>query len=508
MATETNLPASAGTHRNRDAAPSDPSRRLRLLTIVLLVVLAAAGTISRVAEFARMHSMMMDECAVCMNIADRSIAGFTHTLDYDQAAPFGYLTFSKALFAGLGMSDWSVRIIPLLAGLATIPLGLWLMLRLFPLNTEPLAALLGFGLICLNRGISMYSGISKQYTLEASVTLLLLLALFMAIGLEPNEEDAHRRAWPLILSPVLAWFSFGGVFVVCGIALTLVLRAIFTRQRQARLLALQFGGCAAINLALVFLLSARAAVANQSLAAIWTQSYMPLWPPSATASWLYQAWIGAGEETIHYRLALLLPLGLIVTAAYAVWKRSWFWLAGLLSIAACLGASGLGRYPFSSRLVLFLIPIFAVMLAKAVALIKKRSPMAALGATALVLLATGSAWTTQLMLKDNSIDRVRDVHYALLTHLEPGDQVWVAPYSIPCLRYYSRTAPLPGGTQVNILKHDQLPAFPRGRNWLLVMRTPWSPGEGERLLAYAASKGRAVRSFDVELTTARLFTIP
>jgi hypothetical protein len=480
-------------------------RRAWVLLFALLAV-AAAG--ARVLQFWRVHSLMLDECAVCMNILDRGPAGLVKALDYDQAAPLGYLFLQKAVFAGLGMSDLSVRVVPLFFGLAAIPLAAIIVVWLFPPRTKMAPALLAFGLISLNRGLAVYSGISKQYTLECVCTLLLLLALFMAIGQNDGPAASGWKAWLLIVSPLLVWLSYGAVFVIAGIVAALLARAVFTRQRRAVNLALRFTLCAAPNLLLFFLFSARGALGNQTLSGLWSQGYLPLWPPVQTIKWLYQAFIAVGENVIHLRLAFLLPLGLVLTAAYAVRRRAWFWLACAMAVLACLGASALGRYPFSGRLLLFLVPIFVLMLAKAVDLLGQYSNMAAVAATALMLVVASIPFIGQVVLRDSSIDQVRVVHKALLAKVEPGDQIWVAPYSVPCLRYYSLQYPFPSNVGLHALATNGLPALQHGRNWMLVMRTPWSPGEGERLIEYAGTKGTPGSSFDVELTTARLFTVP
>lgn len=113
------------------------------------------------------------------------------------------------------------------------------------------------------------------------------------------------------------------------------------------------------------------------------------------------------------------------------------------------------------------------------------------------------------ILRHRPIDNVRKPHEEMVAKMAPGDQLWVTSMATPCFLYYSRQYPLPHGVSVHLLGLAERPVLPSGRNWFLVMRTPWEPGEGEALLAYGAeSGGKEESSFDVEWTTARLFAIP
>jgi hypothetical protein len=266
---------------------------------------------------------------------------------------------------------------------------------------------------------------------------------------------------------------------------------------------------ALVNLALFFVLSARSAMANRWLAAWWASAYLPLWPPAQTFSWLLRTFTKFGEVIIQTRLALLLPLSLVVTSIYAIRQRSWFWLGCLASVVACLAASALGKYPFADRLLFFLIPIVALILAKSIDLLAQRWRRASVLAASLILLAAGARLINEAVIQSKAIDRVREIHREMLTRFAPGDDLWVAPSSQPCLRYYARQYPLLPGTSVHFLREAKTPtSLPRGRHWLLALRVPTDPGEGQKVLDDFARLGRQKDSVDAEWTKARLFVVP
>jgi len=479
------------------------SRRMTLLAVLLVSI----GIGARLLQFWRNDSLMLDECVVCLNVAGRSLAGFTHMLSYNEAAPLGFLILQKMLFLIVGMDDVATRVVPLIFGLLTVPLIVLLANRLFDIRINPCATILAIGLICFNRSIIVYSATAKQYSLECATTLVLLLALAQCIGEGDSDGSPASRTF-LVLSPALMWFSYGAVFIIGGIGAALILRAAFLNRREAWRLAIYFGLSAFVMLVPFYLLSMRPASANRTLVAGWATSFMPLWPPAATVRWLYNNFVSVGEMLIHLRLALCVPLASLVVAVKAVHTRSWFWIAGLVSVLLSLTASALHYYPFGGRLLLFLLPVFALMVADTVKLVERHSQRAAGFITAILLLATMTALSLHGILGHHPVDNVRKVHEEMVSRMAPGDQLWVSAFATPCFLYYARQYPLPRGVSVHLIQLDEHPVLPSGRNWILVMRTPWLPGQGEALLATGAQRGKEESSFDVEWTTARLFRIP
>jgi hypothetical protein len=112
------------------------------------------------------------------------------------------------------------------------------------------------------------------------------------------------------------------------------------------------------------------------------------------------------------------------------------------------------------------------------------------------------------LLRHHPLDDVRKVHTEMVARMKPGDQLWVSSMARPCFRYYDRQYLVPNSVSLHLLEPDERPLLQSGRNWFLVMRTPWSPGEGEALLREGLeSGGQQESSFDMEWTTARLFAL-
>ncbi|MGC2661112.1 MAG: hypothetical protein WA324_24420 [Bryobacteraceae bacterium] len=533
----------SGSERFENVDVKVPASRQRRLIAGIILLLAVAGLAVRIFDFQRNFSLFTDECSICMNVLDRSIWGLTKTLEYDQAAPFGFLVLQKAVFGVFGVSDMITRIVPLAFALATVPLSILVAKRIFSSSASAVALVLSIALICLDRDLVYYASIAKQYTEECFVTLVLVYILARPL-LETGEAVKTFR-WPdwflrnsrktgtgssvppeelvgsppvwwhaavpfalVVFSPFLVWFSYGAVFILAGFGLALVGRAFVEKDRQRRLVTGCFCLCLLLNLVIFFALSARPAMANQWLANWWQAAYMPMWPPARTVRWLSATFLDLGQTVIHTHLSLLLPLGLVATSVYAIWRRSWIWLACLFSVLVCLAASALGKYPFGDRLVLFLLPIMALMLAKSVDLLSRKWRTASLVVAAIILAGTATR-LVRGMTHRLPIDDVRKVHRRMVAEFAPGDDLWVAPISQPCFRYYARDYPLPPNVSVHFLRRTEAPAtLPSGRHWLLVIRFAKAAPLGQKLLDDFSRLGQQKESFDADWTTARLIVVP
>ena len=82
--------------------------------------MAALGVIVRVLQYAYYRPLWLDENALAFNLVNRSFFELLQPLDYAQAAPPGFLFLEKAVIQTLGASTYTLRLVPLLAGIRSI----------------------------------------------------------------------------------------------------------------------------------------------------------------------------------------------------------------------------------------------------------------------------------------------------------------------------------------------------------------------------------------------------
>ena len=121
---------------HRPAAPArDPvaPRRLRRLAVApegfgsttvarCVAAMTALGLLARLARYAQGLPFWSDECFLASNFLGRGFLGLAKPLDNGQVAPLAFLWVERAAVLALGFSEWSLRLFPLLCGLASVVL--------------------------------------------------------------------------------------------------------------------------------------------------------------------------------------------------------------------------------------------------------------------------------------------------------------------------------------------------------------------------------------------------
>ena len=169
----------------------------RLLTRATWATLALGVTL-RVIAYTGRSILWLDEAATARNIVERSLSDLlTVPLDYGQAAPKGFLLLEWIATRLFGTGELAFRLVPFLAGTASVFLFYALARRLLtPVGT--LAALLFFS---VGYWFIVYASDLHPYALDLALSLG---AMVLAI-------DLHRLAYPR--GRVLALAAFGAVAV-------------------------------------------------------------------------------------------------------------------------------------------------------------------------------------------------------------------------------------------------------------------------------------------------------
>src|ERR1041384_1985628 len=88
----------------------------RLFQIAVIIIILF-GIILRASKYLPAWSMRGDELAVTLNLINRSATELaTKPLDYEQAAPFGFLLLTKVLMTIFGKSAYVLRLTSFIAG--------------------------------------------------------------------------------------------------------------------------------------------------------------------------------------------------------------------------------------------------------------------------------------------------------------------------------------------------------------------------------------------------------
>ena len=345
-------------------------RRIIERTCLAFVVL---GVVWRVARYAACPPLWGDEAFLAVNLLVRDFAGLLRPLEYYQIAPIGFLWAELAVVRAFGASEWALRLIPFLSGLAS--LGLFA--RFAGKTVDRRSALLAVGIFAASFYPVRHATEVKPY---ATDLLLSLLTTGLAWSAWFDRDSARR--W-LALAGVVAvgvWFSYPLVFVAAGVGSVLAVRVGTNPSRRGVALYLAFGLATSASWLASYLAVAR----TQAQAApfytelqTWRDAFPPLSEPWRLPFWLVDVHTG---NMLAYpnggnHFGSLATAVLVVVGCLTLRKRRPALLAMLLSpLVPTLLASALQRYPYgtSARTTLYMAPAFCLLAGVGlVALIRK-----------------------------------------------------------------------------------------------------------------------------------------
>src|SRR5438552_269656 len=128
-----NMTAATFEHPGVSQAPIVPGGAISPSTLRWLALgLVLLGVGWRLLRYFLQFPLWGDEAFVCVNFLKDNFVALTGPLDCDQVAPLFFLWGELAIFKLLGGSELAVRLLPLLAGLASLALFWRLAWRLLP----------------------------------------------------------------------------------------------------------------------------------------------------------------------------------------------------------------------------------------------------------------------------------------------------------------------------------------------------------------------------------------
>lgn len=321
-----------------------------------ILMALAFGTLCRVSQYAAGTSVWHDEAFVALNAAQKTFAGLLGSLEWNEASPPGFLIVEKIVILTLGRSEYALRLIPLLAGIAAM-IGLAVLAR--RVCGTGMASLWAVVLAAASPNLIAHANLVKHFTLDM---LWAVSLVWLADRIWPLDRPVRMLLVWGALGAVGPWFSFASVFVFAGTSLTLGARAVRTWRGPARAAYLLANLEVLATLAL--LLGPIRAQATGRLVDFWlsrgafpdTQS---LW---SLGHWLLRS--GSGVAAYFWRQPGPALLALILLGGVRWWRtgrRPELCLV-LLPALMALFASALHRWPFGGNQHMVLAAPAAVLL--------------------------------------------------------------------------------------------------------------------------------------------------
>jgi len=387
--------------------------------MIVSLAMLAVGVLLRLYFYADRRSLWLDEVWLALNIVMRSPAGLTRPLDFSQSAPIGFLWTEHVAAAVGGVNELALRAFPLLAGCLLL-VGLWMVARrLIGVS----GAALCLALAALSPLMIYYSNEVKPYITDAFFAVVISW-----LALDVFDAPDSRRAWVRLTvgGAVAILFSTPSIFILAGAGIALVADRRIRGSRAGRLRVVTTGAAWVALFAAGYLTIYRATATSDYMQRIWSDSFLSL-PPryllyglhQASRSFFNESLLAQDEAFVPRKGNTLIALFSCIGTIWLLRKRGL--AVTLLIVAPCLvvfAASFARRWPLVPRLMVFLVPTLALLVAAgavaAVGLLPARTRGIVLAALGLVMVMPAAQWDAYTMKnprrRDDIAPLIRELH--------------------------------------------------------------------------------------------------
>jgi 4-amino-4-deoxy-L-arabinose transferase-like glycosyltransferase len=328
----------------------------------LIVMFIAVGIGLRLVRYALRFPLWNDEALLAANFLDRGFADLMRPLAYHQVAPLGFLWAELAAVKLLGFNEWSLRLVPMLGGIASI----FLFHRLARHVVRGTALVLTMGIFAANYSSVRYACEVKPYGVDLAVSTLLLL-LTVRWWKRPEQT---KWLWALAAAmPLALGLSFPAVFVAGGasVAIAAVLCRTLSRRGWAVWGILNLAIAASFLTWYWLAISAQAHAESGVMVAGWSEAFPPHSSILKLAVWFVK---------VHAGPLLAVPIGgdnwgststllLCIVAVVVLVRQAQYRLLVLCAAPFALNllAAALRLYPYGGhmRLSMHVVPIVCLL---------------------------------------------------------------------------------------------------------------------------------------------------
>ncbi|MFZ2269545.1 MAG: hypothetical protein WAV95_18370 [Azonexus sp.] len=468
---------------------SQPFDKTPLWRALILLTLGLGMALRLWLYFAN-PSIWVDEAALARNILDRSTLQLFQPLDYGQVAPPGFLLgvhLSAILF---GITEYALRLLPLLSGLLSVVIFYFVAGKLL----RPVAVLTACLMFSLAIPLLVFSANLKQYSSDVAITLGIV---WLCLHLRQVQLTPRRTIGLALAAALLLFGSQAAVFPLAAGGAVVCIDAFATGRRDRWLrLGLVAAWALAVMLVVAYGIVSMNSVTDLYMHRFWTHAFMP---DTAGGAWLWGSlrhifgdMPGANvfDGSLHYAwsgfFASLLILGGI--ALCLTRPADGALLLGPLLLVIL--ASSIHLFPFGTRVSLFLLPLLLLTVVAGIDLAGQwllRHPAGNFLPLLLLPFAI-TAFVRQPL--PHAPEHLRPVMQHIAASWQPGDSLWVYYGAGQAFEYYRKMIPLAGDIHIGqcdraeprayLLQVDSMRQQPRA--WILMAHGSGAFGYDERRL--------------------------
>ena len=403
----------------------------------LSLAIIGFGIFVRFVQYLYNRSLWADEAVLALNIINRSYLELLQPLDNDQGAPLGFLMVEKLVVQLFGDNEYALRLFPLLSSI----IALLLLYELAKRCIQPTAVPIALALFASLRYLVYYASEVKQYSIDVAITLT---GFLIAIHIQNNKLNLKKIIILSSLGSIAIWFSHPAIFVLSGIGLSLLLINFDSNKKMKNISILTIFSTWILSFVGFYLVSLRHLSSSKSLLTSWkdrgtfpSSSFDIIWMLDSLGRFFskplgFTIWVD-GIAIIAF-----------VAGCISLFSTKKATLLILVSpVFTTFFASYLHKYPFEGRLVLFLTPLFILIIAEGLdyvlARIRYNKFHKIVGGILLVLLLAPSLINaSNLIVKPTVKEEIKPVISYIRTHQKPEDILYIFQRGEHQFKYYAK----------------------------------------------------------------------
>ena len=378
------------------------------------------------------RSLWLDEARISLNIIRFGIPEYLHQpLPYqNQVAPFGFCVIEKILVCLLGPKEYVLRLFPFICGV----ISLWLFSRIAKIYLQRGYAALAMFVFTITPSLIYFSSEVKPYYSDVMMALIAYLVIAQVCSKTLTRSRAIIVGF---LGVVMIWFSFPIIFVLLGIGVALLLSAVVQKDLTKLLKLGIVISCWLAIFSLQYFILLRNAIQfahNKIFDRILQIGYISFLAPVS--------WLDVFNRMLKYPLCISRYSWIagicFLFGSYSFFRedRENFFLL-IMPFLFIFLASGLHKYSCMGKAVLFLVPVFLLMIVNGIRTIALKTWVINGVLLSVVLFSWPflSAWNG--LIKPEGREEIRPVIAYIKSHKQPEDKIYPYCLSEAAFEYYA-----------------------------------------------------------------------
>ena len=314
-------------------------------------LIALAATMLAIYQWSVARPLWLDEEMIALNLRDRPLSDLASPLWLGQSAPLGWLALQRVVVLAGGTSEYALRLVPVLFGIATLAVALWAGRRW--MGTVGAAVLV---LLCsVGTWMSLYQFDVKHYSADTFWALLLLALAAWTTDAHGSSAWTRRVATWWAAAAAGQWLANGALLIVPGCALVLLVMSWRRHGQRAAVTFTLLGVVWLASFGLNYVEAMRHTLNSEFLRTYWASSL-----PSAsigltgTLGWLGARFEPLALNPIDSRLWVMFWIAATCGFAFSAHRPLGVLLATAPLSAFVLAAARI--VPLGDRLSLWVVP--------------------------------------------------------------------------------------------------------------------------------------------------------